>query len=79
MFGAYAFTYLSFSTHKQCTPSQLYATALLWFTYKPYTLAGIEPVSVVPQADAMGHFARPKTYSETKIPSVCPTIHKIHF
>jgi hypothetical protein len=40
-------------TFKQCILGQLCTTALLCFTQKPYTLVGFEPVSSVPEGDAM--------------------------
>jgi hypothetical protein len=42
-----------FSTHKQCSLILVFITALLWFPQKPYTLAGFEPGSSVPEADAV--------------------------
>jgi hypothetical protein len=46
--------YFSFSTHKQCILSQLYTTVLLCFQKKLVcALAGFEPGSSVPEADAI--------------------------
>jgi hypothetical protein len=43
-----------FSTHIQCTLIQLgMHNRIAMITLKPYTLAGFEPGSAVPQVDAM--------------------------
>jgi hypothetical protein len=55
-FLANGFIYIPFPTHKQCTLSRLYiCTQQLWYDFlkKPYTLAGFEPGSSVPEADAL--------------------------
>jgi hypothetical protein len=48
-----------FSTHKQCIPA-LCTTTLQCFPLKPYTLAGFEPGSSVPEAETMSIAPRPQ-------------------
>jgi hypothetical protein len=74
IWGANAF--FTFSTYKQCIFSQLYAIALLCFPQKPNILAGFEPGSSVPEADAMSTAPHHKDHFNTGI--VNNTAQQIH-